>query len=107
VPSVFSRLIRPRTAGGRVAVSLVAGFGLPLALFSVLLLRTNGYEPMGLCHPVAAAQGHIPIDMSRGSGIPTTCGINWGFAASDILLPALGFSLLAWLLMALLARIER
>lgn len=105
--SFLSRLIRPRTMGGRLAVSLAAGFGLPLILFAVLLLRTNGYEPMGLCHPVPAAQGHIPIDMSRGSGIPTTCGINWGFAATDILLPALGFSLLAWLLMTLLARIER
>jgi hypothetical protein len=107
VSSVFSRLIRPRTAAGRIAVSLAAGFGLPLVLFSVLLLRTHGYEPMGLCSAVPAAQGHIPIDMSRGSGIPTTCGINWGFVATDILLPALGFSLLAWLLLALLARIER
>lgn len=105
--SSLSRLIRPRTLAGRLAVSLGAGFGLPLVLLGVLLLRTNGYEPMGLCRPVPAAQGHIPIDMSRGSGIPTTCGIDWTFAATDILLPALGFSLLAWLLMALLARAER
>lgn len=91
---------------GRLAVSLGAGFGLPLVLFAVLLVRTHGYEPMGLCHPVPAAQGHIPIDMSRGSGIPTTCGIDWLFAAGNILLPALGFALLAWLLLALLARAE-
>lgn len=103
----LSRLIRPRTVAGRIITSLVAGFGLPLLLYGVLLLRTHGYEPMGLCRPVPAAQGHIPIDMSRGSGIPTACGIDWSFATTDVLLPALGISLLAWLLMALLARAER
>lgn len=102
----LSRLIRPRSFAGRMITSLIAGFGLPLLLYGVLLLRTHGYEPMGLCRPVPAAQGDIPIDMSRGSGIPTTCGIDWSFAMTDVVLPALGISLLAWLLLALLARIE-
>ncbi len=103
----LSRLIRPRTQGGRVVTSLVAGLGLPVVLYGLLLFRTHGYEPMGLCKPVPAAQGHIPIDMSRGSGIPTTCGVDWGFVASNILLPGLGFAVVAYILMALLARIER
>lgn len=105
--SRLSRLIRPRTFAGRVVTSLVAGLGLPALLYGILLLRTHGYEPMGLCKPVPAAQGHIPIDMSRGSGIPTTCGIDWGFVGTSILLPGLGFALVAYLLMAVLARIER
>jgi hypothetical protein len=103
----LSRLIRPRTVAGRILTSLVAGLGLPVVLFGILLLRTHGYEPMGLCHAVPAAQGQIPVDMSRGSGIPTTCGVDWGFVGSSILLPGLGFALVAWILMALLARIER
>ncbi len=105
--SRLSRLIRPRTPAGRVATSLVAGLGLPVVLYGILLLRTHGYEPMGLCKPVPAAQGHIPIDMSRGSGIPTTCGVDWGFVGTSILLPGLGFALVAYLLMTVLARIER
>jgi hypothetical protein len=107
VLSRLSRLIRPRTLAGRVVTSLVAGLGLPTMLYGILLLRTHGYEPMGLCKPVPAAQGHIPIDMSRGSGIPTTCGIDWGFVGTSILLPGLGFALVAYLLMTVLARIER
>jgi hypothetical protein len=107
VLSRLSHLIRPRSFGGRIVTSLVAGLGLPVLLYGILLLRTQGYEPMGLCQPVPAAQGHIPIDMSRGSGIPTTCGVEWGFVASNILLPGLGFALVAYLLMALLVRIER
>ncbi|MEK9970301.1 MAG: AAA family ATPase [Ferrovibrio sp.] len=107
VLSRLSRLIRPRTAGGRIATSLVAGLGLPVLLYAILMLRTHGYEPMGLCHPVPAAQGHLPIDMSRGSGIPTTCGLDWGFVGTSILLPGLGFAFVAYLLLTLLARIER
>ncbi len=107
VLSRVSRLIRPRTVGARIVTSLVAGLGLPVMLYGILLLRTHGYEPMGLCKPVPAAQGHIPIDMSRGSGIPTTCGVDWGFVGTNILLPGLGFALVAYILMALLARIER
>jgi len=107
VLSRLSRLIRPRTLAGRVVTSLVAGLGLPVVLYGILLLRTHGYEPMGLCKPVPAAQGHIPIDMSRGSGIPTTCGVDWSFVGTSILLPGLGFALVAFLLMAVLARIER
>jgi phage shock protein PspC (stress-responsive transcriptional regulator) len=107
VLSRLSRLIRPRSRGGRIVTSLVAGFGLPVVLYAILMLRTHGYEPMGLCHPVPAAQGHIPIDMSRGSGIPTTCGLDWGFVGISILLPGLGFAMVAYILMALLARIER
>lgn len=103
----LSRLIRPRSIPGRIATSLVAGFGLPVLLYGILLVRTHGYEPMGLCKPVPAAQGHIPIDMSRGSGIPTTCGVDWSFVGTNILLPGLGFAVVAYLLMALLARIER
>ena len=103
----LSRLIRPQTVAGRIVTSLVAGLGLPVVLYGILLMRTHGYEPMGLCKPVPAAQGHIPIDMSRGSGIPTTCGVDWGFVGSSILLPGIGFALVAFILMALLARIER
>ena len=77
-----------------------------MVLFGILLLRTHGYEPMGLCHPVPAVEGHIPIDMSRGSGVPTTCGIDGSFVLTNMLLPGLGFALLAYLLMALLKRAE-
>lgn len=105
--SRLSRLIRPRTVSRRIVTSLVAGLALPVVLYGILLVRTHGYEPMGLCRPVPAAQGHIPIDMSRGSGIPTTCGVDWAFVGSNILLPGLGFAVVAYLLMALLARIER
>lgn len=104
--SRFSRWIRPQTVLGRIIASLVFGLSLPVVLFGILLLRTHGYEPMGLCRPVPAAQGHIPIDMSRGSGIPTTCGIDWSFVLTSMLLPGLGFALLAYLLMALLKRAE-
>lgn len=104
--SRLSNLIRPRTVGGRIVTSLVAGFGLPLVLYGILMLRTHGYEPMGLCHPTPNG-GLIPIDMSRGSGIPTGCGVDWGFVASNIVLPGLGFALVAYILMALLARSER
>lgn len=103
----FSNWIRPQTVIGRIVASLLFGLSLPVVLFGILLLRTHGYEPMGLCRPVPAAQGHIPIDMSRGSGIPTTCGIDWSFVLSSILLPGLGFALLAYLLMALLKRAEQ
>lgn len=106
VLSRLSSLIRPRSLAGRIITSLVAGLGLPVVLYAVLMLRTHGYEPMGLCHPTPHG-GLIPIDMSRGSGIPTGCGVDWGFVASNILLPGLGFALLAYILMALLARTER
>ncbi|WP_374466776.1 hypothetical protein [Ferrovibrio sp.] len=102
----FSRWIRPQTVFGRIVSSLVFGLSLPVVLFGILLLRTHGYEPMGLCHPVPAVEGHIPIDMSRGSGIPTTCGIDGSFVLTNMLLPGLGFALLAYLLMALLKRAE-
>ncbi|MCW0232519.1 MAG: hypothetical protein OJJ21_02860 [Ferrovibrio sp.] len=102
----LSRVIRPRSVAGRIMTSLVAGLGLPVLLYAILMLRTHGYEPMGLCHPIPNG-GLIPIDMSRGSGIPTGCGIDWGFVASNILLPGLGFAVLAYFLMALLARAER
>lgn len=102
----FSRWIRPQTIISRMIASLVFGLSLPVVLFGILLLRTHGYEPMGLCHPVPAAQGHIPIDMSRGSGIPTTCGIDWSFVLTHMLLPGLGFAVVAYLLMALLKRAE-
>jgi aminoglycoside phosphotransferase family enzyme/predicted kinase len=106
VLSRLSSLIRPRSLAGRIITSLIAGLGLPVVLYAVLMLRTHGYEPMGLCHPTPNG-GLIPIDMSRGSGIPTGCGVDWGFVASNILQPGLGFALLAYILMALLARAER
>lgn len=102
----FSRLLRPQTAAGRIGVSLGAGLGLPVVLYAVLLFRTQGYEPMGLCRPVPNG-GHLPIDMSRGSGIPTGCGLQVDFILTDIVLPGLGFALLAWWLLGLLARAER
>jgi len=106
VLSRLSRVIRPRSIAGRVVTSLAAGLGLPVALYGILMIRTHGYEPMGLCRPTPNG-GLIPIDMSRGSGIPTGCGVDWGFVASNILLPGLGFALLAYILMALLVRAER
>jgi hypothetical protein len=94
--------VPPRTAPGRIVFSLVLGVGLPAVLFGILLLRTHGYEPMGLCTP--AEGGLLPIDMSRGGAIPYTCAVNWDYVAGSMLLPGLGFALLAWLLLRLLAR---
>jgi len=92
----------PRTAPGRILFSLALGIGLPMVLFGILLLRTHGYEPMGLC--TATVGGLLPIDMSRGGAIPYTCAVNWDYVAGSMVLPGLGFALLAWLLLRLLAR---
>src|SRR3546814_7065380 len=93
--------VPPRTAPGRILLSLLLGIGLPAALFGILMLRTQGYEPMGLCTP--AVGGLLPIDMSRGGAIPYTCAVNWDYVGSSMILPGLGFALLAWLLLRLLA----
>lgn len=94
--------VPPRTAPGRIVFSLVLGIALPVVLFGILLLRTHGYEPMGLCTPMV--DGLLPIDMSRGGAIAYTCAVNWDYVGSRVLLPGLGFALLAWLLLRLLGR---
>ena len=99
---MWSPSVPPRTAPGRILFSLILGIGLPVLLFGILLLRTDGYEPMGLCTP--AVGGLLPIDMSRGGAMAYTCAVNWGYAAASVLLPGLGFAVLAWLLLRLLRR---
>ncbi|WP_370152229.1 hypothetical protein [Ferrovibrio sp.] len=94
----------PRSAAGRILLSLAIGLGLPVLLFGILLLRTQGYEPMGLCMPTVG--GILPIDMSRGGALPYTCALNWRFVATSMLLPGLGFALLAWLLLGLQQQAE-
>lgn len=92
--------VPPHSAAGRIFLSLVLGIALPVVLFGILLLRSQGYEPMGLCTPVV--DGLLPIDMSRGGAIPYTCAVNWDYVATSMLLPGLGFAVLAWLLLRLL-----
>ena len=42
--------------------------------------------------------------MSRGGAVPYTCAVNWDYVATSMILPGLGFALLAWLLLRLLGR---
>lgn len=99
---MLSQLFYPSSASRRATISLVAGMTLPFLLFGILMLRTEGNEPQGLCTPLVG--GWLPIDMSRGGGVPYTCSVNWDFVATNMVLPGLGFALLAWFLLGLLAR---
>lgn len=100
---MLSRLIEPRTLLGRVAAALGLGFGFPVLLYGILLLRTHGNEPQGMCARVPGNGGTLPIQMGRGDG-DFTCGLNWDYTFWNLLLPALGFALLAFVLMGLARR---
>lgn len=107
------RLRIPRSKIGRIVASLAIGVGTPVLLIGVLLLRSHGNEPQGLCARIqtkdsAAWNGvTLPIDMSRGGDVPYICGLHWDYLALKIALPALGFALLAYALMALLRRSQQ
>ncbi len=100
---MLSRLIEPQSRWGRALASLGLGFGLPVLLYGILLLRSHGNEPQGMCARVPGKSGTLPIQMGRGDG-DFTCGLNWDYTLWNLALPALGFALLAYLLMGLAAR---
>lgn len=103
----LSRLLKPETLLGRIAVSLSAGIAVPVLLIGILLLRSQGNEPQGMCTRVQGRDGTLPIDMSRGGSVPYTCDLNWDYVALNLGLPALGFAILAYLLLILLRRADR
>ena len=94
----------PSTVIGRVLYSLAVGLALPVLLIGILLLRSQGNEPQGMCTRVQGNSGTLPIDMSRGGDIPYTCDLNWDYVALNIGLPALGFAILAYVMLGLLRR---
>lgn len=96
----------PATVPGRIMLSLAAGIALPVLLIGTLLLRSQGNEPQGMCRRVQGRGGTLPIDMSRGGDVPYTCDLNWDYVFFNLGLPALGFAMLAYLLLALLRRTE-
>ncbi|WP_298725658.1 hypothetical protein [uncultured Ferrovibrio sp.] len=98
------RLKVPDNLIGRIIASLVIGFGLPVLLIGILLVRSQGNEPQGMCERIQGDGGTLPIDMSRGGDVYYTCGLNWDYVAFNLALPALGFALLAYILMVLLRR---
>lgn len=96
----------PSTVPGRIMLSLAVGIALPVLLIGTLLLRSQGNEPQGMCTRVQGRGGTLPIDMSRGGDVPYTCDLNWDYVFFNLGLPALGFAMLAYLLLALLRRTE-
>ena len=100
----MSRLFHPQTTLGRIGISLLAGIAIPVVLIGILLLRSQGNEPQGMCTRVQGRDGTLPIDMSRGGGIPYTCDLNWDYVFFNLPLPALGFAVLAYLMLGLLRR---
>lgn len=83
----------------RVIASILIGALLPVALIGILLIRSDGNEPNGMCERVLGHGGTLPIDMSRGGDVYYSCGLNWDYVAFNIGLPALGFAMLAYLIM--------
>ena len=100
---MLSRLIEPQTRLGRLIASLLVGFGLPVLFYGILLLRSHGNEPQGMCSRVAGNSGTLPIQMGRGDG-DFTCALNWDYTLWNLAVPAVLFALLAYLLMGLGAR---
>lgn len=98
------RMKAPATIAGRIAVSLAAGIAVPVVLIGILLLRSLGNEPQGMCTRVEGTGGTLPIDMSRGGDVPYTCDLNWDYVFFNLGLPALGFAVLAFVLLGWLRR---
>lgn len=98
------RLKTPDSVIGRIGASLAIGFALPVLLIGILLVRSHGNEPQGMCERIKGDGGTLPIDMSRGGDVYYTCGLNWDYVALNIGVPALGFAALAYILMVLLRR---
>jgi hypothetical protein len=96
----------PSTIAGRIALSLAIGIALPVLLIGTLLLRSLGNEPQGMCRRVQGKGGTLPIDMSRGGDVPYSCDLNWDYVIFNLGLPALGFALLAYILLTLFRRTE-
>ncbi|WP_430397875.1 hypothetical protein [Ferrovibrio sp.] len=96
-------LIAPHSLAGRLVASLAYGIGLPVVIYAVLLLRTHGNEPQGMCNRVPGQGGTLPIQMGRGDG-DFTCGLNWDYTFWNLALPALGFAALAFILMGMARR---
>lgn len=100
------RLKIPESVFGRIGASLAVGIALPVLLIGILLLRSLGNEPQGMCTRVQGKGGTLPIDMSRGGDVPYTCDLNWDYVFFNLGLPALGFAILAYILLTLLRRTE-
>lgn len=100
------KLNLPSTIPGRIALSLAAGIALPVLLIGILMVRSLGNEPQGMCIRVQGKGGTLPIDMSRGGDVPYTCALNWEYVFFNLGLPALGFAVLAYLLLTLFRRTE-
>lgn len=98
------RMKTPDSAFGRALLSLAIGIALPVLLIGTLLLRSLGNEPQGMCTRVQGMGGTLPIDMSRGGDVPYTCDLNWDYVFFNLGLPALGFALLAYILLGVLRR---
>ncbi|HEX6960137.1 MAG TPA: hypothetical protein VF194_19310 [Ferrovibrio sp.] len=94
----------PDSLIGRMIVSLLIGVSLPVVLIGILLIRSDGNEPNGMCERVLGQGGTLPIDMSRGGDVYYSCGLNWDYVAFNIGLPALGFAILAYLVLRLWQR---
>lgn len=100
----MSRLFNPQTILGRIGVSFLLGTTIPLILVGILLLRSQGNEPQGMCTRIQGRDGTLPIDMSRGGDVPYTCDLNWDYVFFNLALPALGFAVLAYVMLGLLRR---
>lgn len=101
------RLKTPESVIGRIGASIAVGLALPVILIGILLVRSHGNEPLGMCERIKGYGGTLPIDMSRGGDVYYTCGLNWDYVAFNIGLPALGFAILAYAMMTLLRRSMR
>ena len=102
----MSRLFYPQTLPGRLAISLLVGIAIPVILIGILRLRSQGNEPQGMCLRVQGSAGTLPIDMSRGGDVPYTCDLNWDYVFFNLGLPALGFAVLAFVLLGWLRRTQ-
>lgn len=88
----------------RALACLAVGTAIPVILIGILLLRSQGNEPQGMCTRVQGSSGTLPIDMSRGGDVPYTCNLNWDYVFFNLGLPALGFAVLAYLMLGWLRR---
>lgn len=88
----------------RLAMSLLFGVILPLAVFGNILIRSDGAEPRDICAPVEGGGGTLPLQMNPGEQIGYTCDLNWGLAAFYIGLPALLFGMIIFTVWTLMRR---
>src|SRR3546814_18668247 len=82
---------------GRIGASIFIGTAIPVILIGILLLRSQGNEPQGMCTRVQGSGGTLPIDMSRGGDVPYTCDLNWDYVFFNLGLPDIGFAVLAYI----------